>query len=125
MERARGREDLRLLNIGTGPTELGVLLRVVPYSATKPPEIYPPVSVLDQCVVQAHSWGAAAAWKEELKLDPTTHPGGHDTSQLIEIVPMESEWLVLKFLGSEDALLTHHDVIQKVLASVRFSFAEK
>jgi hypothetical protein len=81
--------------------------------------------VFDQCVVQTHRWGDAAAWKEELKLDPATHPGSANSSQLVEIVPIESQWLVLKFVGDEAALRTHHDAIEQVMASVRFYFRKK
>jgi len=117
--------DVRAVKVGTGPTAMQVSLRVVTYSGTKPLELLPEVSVLDQCTVEAHNWDGAAAWKAEVKLDPTAHPGTPDTSQLIEIVPMERGWLVLKFAGNETALQSNRDVVRQMIAGIRFGFGQK
>jgi hypothetical protein len=117
--------EIRLMNVGAVPAAMQVSLRVVTYSITKPLELLPEVSVLDQCVVEAHVWNSAASWRAGVKLDPTAHPGAPDLSQLIEIVPMESGWLVLKFQGTEAALQNNDEVIRQVTAHIHFDFGQK
>jgi len=44
---------------------------------------------------------------------------------ITEIVPMESGWLVLKCSGDEPALQRYHDIVQQVMAGIRFDFGQK